>query len=184
MARSSRAAARILSRALSERALETVLSEPGTVRRTDARRDEDRKRFSQNGWQAGGFIGFQSSRSVAAGGYGRFSIAELSGLSVSLLVGLLFIIFAWPAIAEDDVESGRALLQKNCASCHAIGSSGESPHKLAPPFRTLGKRYPIESLEEALGEGIMSGHPDMPEFKFAAEDVGDIIAYLKSIQQH
>ena len=49
--------------------------------------------------------------------------------------------------------------------------------------RSLGKRYPIESLEEALGEGIMSGHPDMPEFKFDADDVGAIIAYLKSIQQ-
>jgi hypothetical protein len=29
----------------------------------------------------------------------------------------------------------------------------------------------------------MAGHPDMPEFKFDADDVGDIIAYLKSIQQ-
>ena len=47
----------------------------------------------------------------------------------------------------------------------------------------LGQRYPVESLEEALGEGFMSGHPDMPEFKFDADDVGAIIAYLKSIQQ-
>jgi len=29
----------------------------------------------------------------------------------------------------------------------------------------------------------MTGHPDMPEFKFDAGDVGAIIAYLKSIQQ-
>ena len=29
----------------------------------------------------------------------------------------------------------------------------------------------------------MSGHPDMPEFKFDADDVGAIIAYLKSIQR-
>ena len=28
----------------------------------------------------------------------------------------------------------------------------------------------------------MSGHPDMPEFTFDADDVGAIIAYLKSIQ--
>ena len=55
--------------------------------------------------------------------------------------------------------------------------------KDAPAFRTLGQRYPVESLEEALGEGFMSGHPDMPEFKFDADDVGAIIAYLKSIQQ-
>ncbi len=41
----------------------------------------------------------------------------------------------------------------------------------------------LNSLEELLGEGIMSGHPDMPEFSFEADEVGDIIAYLKSIQQ-
>ena len=52
-----------------------------------------------------------------------------------------------------------------------------------PAFRTLGQRYPVEYLEEALGEGFMSGHPDMPEFTFDADDVGAIIAYLKSIQQ-
>jgi hypothetical protein len=47
----------------------------------------------------------------------------------------------------------------------------------------LGKRCRIEFLEEALGEGIISGHPDMPEFEFAPADVGAIVAYLKSIQQ-
>jgi mono/diheme cytochrome c family protein len=81
------------------------------------------------------------------------------------------------------LKRGEELLVKNCASCHAVGRTGESSNKLAPPFRILGQRYPIESLEESLGEGIMSGHPDMPEFKFDANDVGAIVAYLKSIQQ-
>lgn len=87
-----------------------------------------------------------------------------------------------PAIAQD-LKHGEELLNRNCAACHAVGRNGESPNKLAPPFRALGQRYPIESLEEALGEGIMSGHPDMPEFSFDAGDVGAIIAYLKSIQR-
>ena len=47
----------------------------------------------------------------------------------------------------------------------------------------LARRYPIEELEEALGEGIVTGHPHMPEFCFGADDVGAIIAYLKSIQE-
>jgi mono/diheme cytochrome c family protein len=88
-----------------------------------------------------------------------------------------------PVSAQDGLKRGADLLQKNCAQCHAIGSKGESPVKGAPAFRTLGQRYPVESLEESLGEGIMSGHPDMPEFEFEADDVGAIIAYLKSIQQ-
>jgi mono/diheme cytochrome c family protein len=102
---------------------------------------------------------------------------------ISLSAALVSAAIIFPAAAQDNGKHGEELLQKSCASCHAIGRSGDSPHKTAPAFRTLGQRYPIESLEEALGEGIMSGHPDMPEFNFEADDVGDIIAYLKSIQQ-
>ena len=78
---------------------------------------------------------------------------------------------------------GEALLARLCARCHAIGRTGAGPHPEAPPFRTLGRRYPIESLEEALGEGLLSGHPDMPEFTFTADEVGEVIAYLNAIQE-
>jgi mono/diheme cytochrome c family protein len=81
------------------------------------------------------------------------------------------------------LKRGEALLNKNCAMCHAVGASGDSPRAGAPAFRALGQKYPIESLEEALGEGLVSGHPDMPEFRFEPDDVGAIIVYLKSIQQ-
>jgi cytochrome c len=37
---------------------------------------------------------------------------------------------------------------------------------LAPPFRTLHERYPVEDLVEPLAEGIVTGHPTMPEFRF------------------
>jgi mono/diheme cytochrome c family protein len=88
-----------------------------------------------------------------------------------------------PAAAADNLKLGEALLARHCGSCHSISRIGDSPQKDAPAFRTLGTRYPVDSLEEALGEGVMSGHPDMPEYKFDADDVGAIIAYLKSIQQ-
>src|SRR5262249_7203840 len=55
--------------------------------------------------------------------------------------------------------------------CHAVGRTGASPHPAAPPFRTLSRKYKIEGLAEALAEGLSTGHPDMPEFVFAAEDV-------------
>ncbi|AXK80858.1 cytochrome c [Pseudolabrys taiwanensis] len=107
----------------------------------------------------------------------------MSAVRLVPCAALVWAVLSVSALAEDNPEHGAELLQKECASCHAVGRTGDSPHKFAPPFRTLGQRYPIESLEEALGEGIVSGHPDMPEFKFDADDVGDIIAYLKSIQQ-
>jgi cytochrome c len=92
---------------------------------------------------------------------------------------------AGAAPAQEDAEllkRGQELVTQECGRCHGIGRSDASRHPQAPPFRTLSKRYPIEALEEALGEGIISGHPDMPEFQFDNDDVGAIIAYLKSIQ--
>jgi cytochrome c len=100
-----------------------------------------------------------------------------------ILAAMLAMATRLPAAADEQLQRGHDLLQKDCAACHAIGKSGESPRSEAPAFRTLSQRYPIDSLEEALGEGIITGHNDMPEFKFDADDVGAIIAYLKSIQQ-
>ena len=88
-----------------------------------------------------------------------------------------------PATAAADLKLGETLLARHCGACHAVGKTDDNPQKDAPALRTLGTRYPVESLEEALGEGVMSGHPDMPEYKFDADDVDAIIAYLKSIQQ-
>jgi len=93
---------------------------------------------------------------------------------------------ASPVSAQDrtaTLKRGESLLTKNCARCHATGKGGVSPHPSAPPFRTLSRKYPIDGLQEALGEGLLVGHPDMPEFIFESEDVGAIIAYLKSIQE-
>jgi mono/diheme cytochrome c family protein len=77
---------------------------------------------------------------------------------------------------------GEALLGKLCADCHAVGRSDASVRPEIPPFRTLAHRYRIEALEEALAEGLINGHSDMPEFNFSAGDVGDAIAYLNAIQ--
>lgn len=86
------------------------------------------------------------------------------------------------AASSDQLARGQALLESNCSRCHAIGPAGASPFGAAPPFRTLHERYPVETLEEALAEGIISGHPVMPEFVFAPGEIDDIIAYLKSLQ--
>ena len=105
----------------------------------------------------------------------------MTAVAAALLMALALALVWFPAAAQD-LKRGEMLLDRACGSCHALGS-GDSPVKDAPAFYTLGKRYPVENLEEALGEGFMSGHPDMPEFRFDAHDVGAIIAYLKSIQQ-
>ena len=102
-----------------------------------------------------------------------------------LMVGCMMV-FGLTAAVQDTTrleQRSKTLVERHCSRCHAIDITGSSTHPEAPPFRTLGTRYPIDSLAEALAEGLVTGHPDMPEFIFAPKDVGTIIDYLKSIQQ-
>jgi mono/diheme cytochrome c family protein len=98
-------------------------------------------------------------------------------------------LIAVPVLAQttpdpQSVARGLALVTRNCSMCHAVGPVGDSPNPEAPHFRDLHQRYAVETLGEALAEGILVGHPQMPEFRFSGPEVADIIAYLKSIQTH
>jgi hypothetical protein len=59
---------------------------------------------------------------------------------------------------------------------------GKSAQAGAPVSRTS-QSLSVESLEEALGEGIVSGHPNMPEFRLDPGQVGDLISYLKWLER-
>jgi cytochrome c len=90
---------------------------------------------------------------------------------------------AKPSAPDSQVAEGEYLARLHCASCHAIGARDQSKHPEAPPFRILSRSYPVSALEEPLAEGIMVGHPEMPEFRFRPEDVAAMIAFLESIQE-
>ena len=103
---------------------------------------------------------------------------------LTAMVTLLAVGFSFPAMAveKDLTDKGEVLVRENCSRCHAVGRTGVSPIPAAPPFRTLSRKYPVENLSEALAEGIVSGHPEMPIFVFGPHDVDAIIVYLESIQ--
>lgn len=87
------------------------------------------------------------------------------------------------AAAQDDaLIKGEALLVKNCVRCHALGATGDSAHKDAPPFRQVVTRYPLDDLAEALAEGLSTGHPDMPEFVFQPSEIDAILAFLGDLK--
>ena len=102
-----------------------------------------------------------------------------SGLAIALVA----MCWAQPVLAGKSrlAHEGQALAEKRCGACHATGKAGASPHRLAPPFRSLAYRYPVETLDEALAEGITVGHPDMPSDPWEPADIARFIAYLKEI---
>jgi mono/diheme cytochrome c family protein len=79
-------------------------------------------------------------------------------------------------------KQGYALAERMCAGCHAVGRADQSPHIGAPPFRSLDRRVDIDSFVARLRDGLTSGHPDMPTFRFTRQDARAFIAYLRSVQ--
>jgi cytochrome c len=79
-------------------------------------------------------------------------------------------------------QRGLTFVRANCAQCHSIDKVSESPLTIAPPFRTLHLRFPIESLQRPLSEGIIANHPTMPQFRLDADQISDVLAYLKNLE--
>lgn len=100
--------------------------------------------------------------------------------SLIRLAGLVAFLMTAHAVAAS--ETGRALVQKNCGSCHAVGVDDRSPLPVAPPFRDVAKRYPPDSLAESLAEGIVTGHEGMPEFVFQPAEIVSIVQYLEELR--
>jgi cytochrome c len=87
------------------------------------------------------------------------------------------------AQSSPSVQRGMTFARANCSHCHATDKVSPSPLAIAPPFRTLHERYPVETLKGPLSEGIVTGHANMPEFKLAPDQVADLIEFLKSLQE-
>ena len=88
------------------------------------------------------------------------------------------------ALAQGSPQSrGEALVSQHCAMCHAIGRSDTSPNAMARSFRTLGRTYPIETLEQQLSNSSLLGHPMMPRFTLTPREARAIVRYLQSIQE-
>jgi mono/diheme cytochrome c family protein len=83
---------------------------------------------------------------------------------------------------DPQVAEGQRLAEAHCAACHAIGRTGASPRPPAPPLRDLHRRYPVDQLAEALAEGIVTGHPEMPEVSFDRAQIEAFLAYLRALE--
>jgi cytochrome c len=104
-------------------------------------------------------------------------------LQSALRKTLITLILITPALAASPAEQrGKTFALINCARCHSIDRTTQSPLKMAPPFRTLHLRYPVETLGEALAEGIETGHPAMPAFQLNPDQIHDLLSYLKSLE--
>jgi cytochrome c len=104
-------------------------------------------------------------------------------LRFALRQAVVTLMLTTSAMAASPAEQrGRTYAQHNCGRCHSVDRVSHSPLRAAPPFRTLHHRYPIETLAEALAEGISTGHPAMPQVELEPDQIHDLLSYLKSLE--
>jgi cytochrome c len=84
--------------------------------------------------------------------------------------------------AETAQERGKVIATGLCSRCHAIETSGDSPLPAAPRFRSLDERTDLSKLSQRIRGGLLTGHEDMPMFRFDRDDADSMVAYIRSIQ--
>lgn len=82
----------------------------------------------------------------------------------------------------DLAETGREIAESQCAPCHAIERTGDSPNPDAPPLRTVLADFDIEALATDFREHIQLGNEAMPEFDFDPIATDALMAYLLTIE--
>lgn len=80
------------------------------------------------------------------------------------------------------VAAGKAIAEKTCAWCHAIGARDESPNKEAPRFRDIHARHPVLALRDPITRAIATPHDRMPKLPLSNAEIDTIIAYINSLR--
>ena len=107
--------------------------------------------------------------------------------SLFCLLTALFVLVSQPSETPppDDFLAemrGQAIAQDRCATCHAIGREDASPDAEAPPFRGFRARAPLLFDDPEFRGRMTTGHPVMPDVNLSAEEIQDLTAYLRSLE--
>jgi mono/diheme cytochrome c family protein len=101
------------------------------------------------------------------------AVGGLGALCVAWGVG-----FASPT----SVARGRRLAEANCARCHTIAGSAESPMAGAPRFSDLERLSGGHGLDDIFADGVLAPHPPMPTFLAQQGAMADLLDFIRSVQ--
>lgn len=82
---------------------------------------------------------------------------------------------------DSPAVAGYEILVKNCARCHAVEMTGDSPVAAALPLREVAKRYEPVYLDDVLAQAIPAKHKQLPQFTFDPDQIAAMSAYLSTL---
>lgn len=88
-------------------------------------------------------------------------------------------IFIAPTALAADVDNGKRLAQRWCASCHVVASNQREANADAPPFETIARGFGFDSKK--LVFFLLEPHPKMPSMALTRREADDIAAYIDTL---
>jgi mono/diheme cytochrome c family protein len=85
-----------------------------------------------------------------------------------------------PPPADVELAQGRALAQRICAACHALGPGEDSADPRAPPFPSREMQH-TAGLAGRVAELARGGHYSMPPVSLTAAEAAAVTAYIESL---
>jgi len=99
------------------------------------------------------------------------------------VIALLILVLAQRSLRGQTLQQrGEEIARGLCSQCHAVARMGNSPHPAAPRFRSLDDSTDLSKLSRRIQEGLLTGHEDMPMFRFDRDDADAVVAYIRSIR--
>lgn len=103
------------------------------------------------------------------------------------LVGLVVLLVVAPALwASGNVEAGKAVFDKKCASCHAKDGAGNPgiAKALKVELRHLGSKEVQDQKDEVLKKFITEGTEKKKPVKgLSDEEIANVIAYVRTLKK-
>ena len=103
----------------------------------------------------------------------------LSTMKIWYVIVFFIVGFVDLALAAN-TEKGRVVAERYCLKCHT--PTTQSSDQVIPSLASFVEKWPLSHLEEALAEGILTGHDNtMPVFTFSPEEIDDLLVYIESL---
>jgi mono/diheme cytochrome c family protein len=87
---------------------------------------------------------------------------------------------AGSAQAQDTADTGRAIAERWCSSCHLVGPDQTSAVADVPSFMSIAQRS--DSELDALEGFLADPHPPMPDMSLTRNEIRDLLAYIRSLR--
>ncbi len=103
----------------------------------------------------------------------------MNSLAARLALSLVVMVLNGTAAFSADIDHGRQLARRWCASCHLVAPDQRQTTTEAPSFAAIARQPGFSA--DRLAFFLLDPHPKMPDMSLTRAEAADIAAYIASL---